>query len=343
MPTRKLPLSPMLVQYLVGLCALNWHPNAVNVTIGNMVPDEASGTERDVDVTVTVDTPDGVYAFKGYEVKNWATPLDVADVEALAVKLNDMPSVTHRAIVSPSGFYEPAVKKAEYHKVDLYTITKWTKPLDEQFPDLAPMSGLPEEVFRTFNFVLQWMSHNIWLTCPGAPDFTLQPDDMLFDSVGVRHELFAEFRSYSDAMLVRSTGILWGLEPLRSLVIPMVEAARAGQQVPEPQWPYAHTLDVARDGVHLRIADTVYQIDTITVYGEVRWHRMPAQYYVMEKVPSGETFAGALIAQRGIPGQMTAIIVPAQGRDLLVQDVQLEQRHLNSIKELKLALPEDNS
>src|ERR1700757_2806544 len=46
---------------------------------------------------------------------------------------------------------------------------------------------------------------------------------------------------------------------------------------------------------------------------------------------------------RGIPGQMTAIIVPAQGRDLLVQDVQLEQKHLNSIKELKLVLPEDNS
>jgi hypothetical protein len=40
---------------------------------------------------------------------------------------------------------------------------------------------------------------------------------------------------------------------------------------------------------------------------------------------------------------MTAIIVPAQGRDLLVQDVQLEQKHLNSIKELKLVLPEDNS
>jgi hypothetical protein len=93
-PSEKLPLSPMLVQYLVGLCALKWNANAVNVdvTLGDMVPDDASGTKRDVDVTVTADTPDGVYAFKGYEVKHWSSPLDVADVEALALKLKDMPS-----------------------------------------------------------------------------------------------------------------------------------------------------------------------------------------------------------------------------------------------------------
>ena len=51
--SEKLPLSPMLVQYLVGLCALRWNADAVDidVTLGDMVPDEASGTKRDVDVT----------------------------------------------------------------------------------------------------------------------------------------------------------------------------------------------------------------------------------------------------------------------------------------------------
>jgi Restriction endonuclease len=132
----KMPLSPMLVQYLVGLCALKWDAKAVNVevTLGDMVPDQASGTRRDVDVTVTVDTPDGLYAFKGYEVKHWSSPLDVADVEALATKLKDMPSVTHGAIVSTSGFTRPAIKKAEHHEVDLYAIKPWTKPLARSSP-----------------------------------------------------------------------------------------------------------------------------------------------------------------------------------------------------------------
>jgi len=50
----KLPLSPMLVQDLVGLCCLKWDPEAVDVTIGDMVLDPAAGKERDVDVTVTI-------------------------------------------------------------------------------------------------------------------------------------------------------------------------------------------------------------------------------------------------------------------------------------------------
>lgn len=75
-----MPLSPMLVQYLVGLCALKWDANAVDVTIGAMVPHEAVEKPRDVDVTVTVDTPEGRYAFKDYEVKHEGSPLDAASV-----------------------------------------------------------------------------------------------------------------------------------------------------------------------------------------------------------------------------------------------------------------------
>ena len=44
-------LTPMLLQYLVGLCCLRWDPGAVDVTIGDMVLDTAAGKERDVDVT----------------------------------------------------------------------------------------------------------------------------------------------------------------------------------------------------------------------------------------------------------------------------------------------------
>src|SRR5437868_1805442 len=98
-------LTPMLVQYLVGLCCLRRNPDAVDVTIGNLVLDTAADKARDVDITVTVPDADGsMRAFKAYEVKREGEPLDVSKVEQLCIKLRDMPSITHRAIVSASGF-----------------------------------------------------------------------------------------------------------------------------------------------------------------------------------------------------------------------------------------------
>jgi hypothetical protein len=169
----------MLLQYLVGLYNLK-HGSAAqyHVTLGDMVADEASGTLRDVDVTVT--TPDGAHEFAGYEVKHWTKKLDVSHVEALAAKLNDMPTVTERAIVCSSGYTEPAIKKAEYHGVDLYVIKEWTAPVEEQFPDLAPMKGPPAEVFRGSQFHLTWLERSFYLhvdapyfdIAGGAPLFT---------------------------------------------------------------------------------------------------------------------------------------------------------------------------
>lgn len=64
-------LSPMLVQYLVGLCCLRRNPSAVDITIGDMVLDHAVEKHRDVDVTVTVSEGDGIKrAFKAFEVKS---------------------------------------------------------------------------------------------------------------------------------------------------------------------------------------------------------------------------------------------------------------------------------
>src|SRR5215467_16280501 len=125
-----LNLSPMLVQYLVGLCCLKWDPDAVEVTIGDWVLDEAADKERDVDITVIVADADGQkHAFKAYEVKREGAPLDVADVEALCLKLMDMPSISHRAIVSASGFTAGAQAKATHHNVDLFSLRPWTRPL----------------------------------------------------------------------------------------------------------------------------------------------------------------------------------------------------------------------
>lgn len=54
-------------------------------------------------------------------------------------------------------------------------------------------------------------------------------------------------------------------------------------------------------------------------------------------VPTGEIFAGAVVALSDVPGCMWAIVLPAEGRSLGITRVQLEPKHLNSIRELKLA------
>lgn len=137
-------LRPMLVQYVVGLCCLRRDPNAVDVTIGDMVLDPAAGKERDVDVTVTiVDSPSDTTAFKAYEVKRESTPLDVGEVEGLCLKLIDMPRITHKAIVSSSGFTDGAKAKAARHGVDLYTFEPWTSSIESDFPNFD-LTGRPE-------------------------------------------------------------------------------------------------------------------------------------------------------------------------------------------------------
>lgn len=47
-------LTPMVVQYLVGLCCLKANPESVDVIIGDLVDDVVAEKARDVDITVTI-------------------------------------------------------------------------------------------------------------------------------------------------------------------------------------------------------------------------------------------------------------------------------------------------
>lgn len=338
----------MLVQYLVGLCVAKWNAEAVDidVTLGDMVPDQASGTSRDVDVTVTVNAPDGVYAFKGYEVKHWSTPLDVADVDEQVTKFNDMPSVTHRAIVSTAGFSGPAIKKAEYHAIDLYVIKPWTEPIADQFPDL-PMTGVPSEVFNTLNLLLVWprehQHHHINVY---GPPGEISGSSTLFDGNGNKHPLYGDLGTFIEAIVLRSTEILWRLKPIFERAQTYLEAFHAHVETmpDEPQWPHAHTLDTTSDEVYVRASDeNYYKINNFTVDGQLKWERKQVLHVAMEKVPTGEVFAGAIVSLSDVPGRMWAIVLPAEGHTMTVNSVQLEQRHLNSIRELRLARPENDS
>lgn len=90
-------LTPMMVQYLVGLCCLRHDPDAVEITLGDMVYDHVAEKDRDVDITITFKDGNEITAFKAAEVKKESQPLDVATIEQLCLKFIDMPQITHRS------------------------------------------------------------------------------------------------------------------------------------------------------------------------------------------------------------------------------------------------------
>jgi hypothetical protein len=286
-----------------------------------------------------------VYEFAGFEVKHWAKKLDVSHVEALATKLKDMPAVTQRAIVCSSGYYEPAIKKAEYHGIDLYVIKEWTTPVEEQFPDLAPMKGPPAEVFRGSQFYLTWPEWSIYLHV-AAPHFDIPWDAPLFDAEGKQHPLYPDFGTFSEEMLVVSTDFLCDSKPMQDRLGPQMEAllSRGSTPMPDnPRWPFGHTFEVANAEVYVRASDNaLHRVDAVTLQGQLSWEYSPMLYLAMEKVPTGEMFATALVGVSPVPGRMEAIMIPTKGRTLGIRRVRLNRDQLNIIKQLELALPDDS-
>ncbi len=304
--------------------------------------DSGAEKERDVDVTVTVSEGGAPsYAFKAYEVKRESAPLDVADVEQLCIKLLDMPSVTHRAVVSSSSYTAPGQTKAERHGVELYVLREWTRPLQEQFPALTTR-GTAAECFPAEKCLLCWSSWQLSLVSrEAAGNFSVQDEDELFDSRGSRHARFSNFGIYKHELLLRSTEILFTLEPAASLarIFPIPFSAPHGEVPAGPAWPHTHTLDVSGDGVHVRTPSGFSKLDVVTINGQLRWQRVekPA-YYIIESVSDGTAFAGALISKDLREGQMTCLVFSPKTRDIGIHFVRLAEKHQNAIRKLKLEL-----
>jgi hypothetical protein len=304
--------SPMLVQYLIGLCCLRWDPDAVDVIIGGMIYDVSAEKERDVDVTMTVSKDDSEsYAFKAYEVKHESVPLDVVHIEQLCMKLLDIPSITHRGKVSSSGYTKSAQIKAAHHGVDLYVLREWTRPLQEQFPALT-MRGAAAECFPTEKLLLCWPSHRLLLVAPDAAGgFVVEDDDVIFDSGALPHPRFRSFSTYKRELLLQSTEILWSLEPAASVMrmFPVPFSAPHGEALGGPAWPHTHTFDVSADDVHVNTPSGLKKLHLVTINGYLQWQRSvdKPRYYVVERTSDGAAFAGALISKDLREGQMTRL------------------------------------
>jgi len=337
----------MMVQYLVGLCCLRHDPEAVDVTIGDMVLDEAAGKERDVDVTLTIAESNGeVSAFKASEVKNEGKPLDVVAVEQLILKLADMPAVTHKAIFSTSGYTDGAEAKAKKHAVDLYTMLPWDRPIAEDFPDF-PGVGSPGEFLAHFqSSLLHWAeSQSSFVATTGPESFSFNDETPLFSAEGKNHQHYSIMREYLDAVLLRSTGILCMQSPANVVLkaFPFNMQNKGDGYLVGPPWPHTHTIDLSKDAVYLHLEGYApFLLDSVTISGHLQWRKriIEPQFHIFERTGDKAIFAGAAIADYGDDdGRMFAMIFPDKGREVGIHRFQIPEKQRNLIRNLKIQTP----
>ena len=337
----------MTVQYLVGLCCVRRNPDAVEIMVGDMVMDAVAEKERDVDVTVTLAEEDGaIHAFKAYEVKREGSALDVAEAEQLIVKLEDMPAVTHRAIVSASGFTDAAIRKAKKHNVDLYVLRPWIKPDGMPMPAFSG-EPLPLQLRTTERLLLCWGKSSIYLHLASGPaSFTWEDQTELYSPKGVRHRRYPSMGAFRHDLLTRSTEILLAMKSVDELTDAWPTTAvgqDAGVEV-TPLGAHTHTIDVAREEVCLRLGDALAQVISVSISGGLEWHRSAAvpDFRVMERVPDGEPFAGAALVPYGTSdGKLGALVFAPFSRSVGVHAIHLGERHRNAIRRLSLLTGDD--
>lgn len=337
--------TPMQLQYLVGLCCLRQNPGAVDITIGDMVLDDGSEKNRDVDVTVTLEDGPGILrAFKAYEVKREKRPLDVTIIEQLCIKLKDMPSITHPAVVSASGFTAPAIKKAERHGVELYKLSPWTRPVAADFPNFA-IRGTPQSSLRFGKSLLYWsQGRSFNLVAPNGPEsFKVQDSTPLLTENGNQHPEFSNIGVYKAALLMRSTNILYSLEPAQTLLqaLPPTVVADPEPKMISPPWSHTHTLDVTSDGVHLSLGGRIVGISQVTISGHLFWESLAQvpEYHILESIPEGNVFAGAAVATGLNDDELFVIIIVPESETAGVHRIRLSEQHRNAIRNLKLEIP----
>ena len=336
-------LTPMMIQYLVGLCCLRHDPDAIDITIGNMVYDSAAEKKRDVDVTITIKNTDGtIDAFKAAEVKAENRPLDVIPIEQLCMKLADMPNVTHKSIFSCSGYTDTALKKAKAHSVDLYTIMPWDKPIGDDFFDFKGVGTPAEFLSSVESGLLYWVNYHVSVIARKAPvTFILQNNTPLFTSAGKKHKTFPNMGDFCNDILKRSTDILWSQEPAQTILrtFPYGLIEQNTDYLAGPAWPHTHTIDVGGKKAYARIDGSLLMIDEVTINGQLQWKIRNAkrEFLILKNAINQEIFAGAAIADYGAnDGRMFAMIFPERGRTLGIHTINILEKHRNLIRDLKL-------
>lgn len=335
-------LTPMMVQYLVGLCCLRHDPEAIEIILGDMVYDNAAEKERDVDVTITFKDGEGnTTAFKAAEVKDESKPLDVITIEQLCQKFSDMQQVTHKSIFSTSGYTEAAIAKAKYHSIELYTLKPWKKRIEDDFPDFQGVGTASDFLAHVEACLLYWIDFRVFLVVPsGPPSFQWSNFTPVFASNNKIHSEYANMGQYINNVIRRSTDVLCTLEPAVSNMMSIINSPRQedGYMVAQP-WTHSHTMDVIGDNIYLNLENGLHRIDTLTISGSLQWKtkKRNPEYFILENIANQKIFAGAAIADYGEDdGRMFALVFPDKGRELGIHQFSITEKQKNIIRKIKI-------
>ncbi|HXI69136.1 MAG TPA: hypothetical protein VNN22_02140 [Verrucomicrobiae bacterium] len=304
------------IHYLVGLLSLASNPDNVEIELGSRVLDTTTDTERDVDVTVTVKDDGRITAFKGLEVKNHSRKLDVTHIEQLACKLNDMPSITEKAIVSASGYARPAIRKADAHGIGLFELIDWnfSKQGFEHFhSEFVPM------VQRS----LEWMA---------GPHVRLNPTDKISEED--QQFIMANPKIYfgSDESKTDVPDLNSLLANLRSKVQhELYERLQNSAVTAQAPSNVNVTLNIS-DSPYVKTRSGKIIIGQALFTGQVAWieTQKPTHYKVLKRLGDEKPFAGCMVAELGTWGLM-GLMVSNTDRTIRWIHVPISDRNRNKI------------
>lgn len=316
-------LSPTDVHYLVGLLTQVSNPENVEIILGDMVQDNIADKNRDIDITVTYKDANGlISAFKGFEVKRHSRPLDVTHVEQLSAKLNDMPSLSHRGIVSASGYTKPARKKAEVRNVDLFSLIQWNNTM---------------EGFEHISFPPDFSIKEKFLTWIGRPLLTYNPGENIPDKIknqitkntsvggvtGSEDNGYITIQQLSDKLNLNALTVLKSREDIKSL------ALGAEKQV--------KCFLKGIDGIYVDLKDSKLYLKQALLQGKVKWDErsISPEFKVLIKEGELEPYVGCAIAE--LPqGNLIGFTVSQIDRALKLINIPVSERNREKIKLIKL-------
>jgi hypothetical protein len=244
----------------------------ISITLGERVLDAAAGKSRDVDIVLA---RSGSTALFAVEVKAEGSPLDVITVESLCAKLNDMPSLETKQIVSYSGFTKPAIRKAEYHGVECLNLVNGRVP---------PFEPLDLSSLRTWEHMRrEWLEHNTRFLVPEGTHSSIV------------HRLANDLSS--SAIKVRQGSVTLSVPEFRNAVLDKV-THRLAIPPASGEYPVDQTVELVPTAMILVDAEEV-AITHCEIKGRVRVSSVviPIDNSVYLERQNGSPLAGAALVE----------------------------------------------
>lgn len=195
--------------------------------------------------------------------------------------------------------------------------------------------------------LLCWTNWKFWLSAESGPqEFAWTYDQPVVDAGGAPHTRYGSIGDFANDLLKDSTDILLKtMEPAQLTRSLPSGPIRAGEVQKSSIGTHTHTLDVTKYAIHLAFGSIVGQVQSVSISGQLEWQRtltLP-NFYVVEKIPQGEPFAGAAITQYGTEeGKLSALTFDPNSQTIGVHPtIQLQEKHRSAIRQLQIYESQD--